>query len=446
MRGLRSTLLLLVALAGLGGYIYYSNSKPAADTDTEPKLFAGLDTSTISDLTVKAKNGDVTTLKKDAAGWKLVSPIDTAAAEVDASGVVNVLGDVRVVRVLEAAPTNLQQYGLDDPKIRVEFKTADGKTSGKLLVGNATVTGGNLYAKKNDEPRVILIGQYHEASLNKTTFDLRDKRIVKIDPATVTAADVTANGKTIALTKAAGEWTMHAPIVARADASAAESLVGHVESAEMKSVASASPSPEDLKKFGLDKPRATVHVQGGGTTTTFLVGGKADDGTAYIRVEGKPDVYTIDGANAEDFLKGPEDYRKHELFDFRAFNATRVEITREGKTLTLERVRAEKAGTADTWKRLTPTAGDAEREKVESFLASLADIRAVSFVDNKSLALPGTALTVVAKFDEGKKEERVTFGKQGDAAYATRQDDAGAAKIDAEKFAEAIKSFDELAK
>ena len=40
MRGLRSTLLLLVALIGLGGYIYYSNSKPPADTDTEPRLFA----------------------------------------------------------------------------------------------------------------------------------------------------------------------------------------------------------------------------------------------------------------------------------------------------------------------------------------------------------------------------------------------------------------------
>jgi hypothetical protein len=444
MRGLRSTLVLLVALIALGGYIYYSNSHPPADTDTEPKLFTALDSSTVSDLTVKSKNGDVTTLKKDAGVWKIVAPIETAASDIDAAGVANVLADVRRVRVLEESPTDLKQYGLDDPKVRVEFKTSDGKT-GKLLLGDATVTGGNLYAKKNDEPAVILIGQYHEASLNKSTFDLRDKRIVKIDRSTVDGADVTVDGKTIDLTKANGDWTMHKPIVARADASVSEGLVGHVESAEMKSVASTAPSPDDLKKFGLDKPQATVNLRMGSAKVTFLVGGKSEDGNVYVKDASKPDVYTIDGAAAEDFKKPFEDYRKKELFDFRAFNATRVEVTREGKTLTLERVKAQKEGEADSWKRLTPTAGDAEREKVESFLAGLADIRAVSFVDNKGVA-PGTALTVVAKFDEGKKEERVTFGKQGDAAYAARPDDAGAAKIDSEKFAEALKSFDELAK
>lgn len=445
MRGLRSTLVLLVGLIVLGGYIYYFNSKPPVDTDTEPKLFAALDASTISDLTVKSKSGDVTTLKKDAGVWKIVTPVQTAASDIDAAGVANVLADVRRVRVLEESPTDLKQYGLDDPKVRVEFKTSDGKTTGKLLIGDATVTGGNLYAKKNDEPAVILIGQFHEASLNKSTFDLRDKRIVKIDRATVDGADVTFDGKTIDLTKTNGDWTMHKPIVARADASVAEGLVGHVESAEMKSVASTAPSADDLKKFGLDRPQATVNLRMGSAKLTFLVGGKAEDGTVYVKDAAKADVYTIDGSAAEDIRKPFEDYRRKELFDFRAFNATRVEVTREGKTLTLERVKAQKEGEADGWKRLTPTAGDAEREKVESFLAGLADIRAVSFVDNKGVA-PGAALTVIAKYDEGRKEERVTFGKQGDAAYAARPDDAGAAKIDSEKFAEALKSFDELAK
>ena len=59
--------------------------------------------------------------------------------------------------------------------------------------------------------------------------------------------------------------------------------------------------------------------------------------------------------------------------------------------------------------------------------------------------LDAPALTVVAKFDEGKKEERVSFGKSGKDVYAATVD-SGAAKIDADRFTEAIKTLDELSK
>ena len=55
-------------------------------------------------------------------------------------------------------------------------------------------------------------------------------------------------------------------------------------------------------------------------------------------------------------------------------------------------------------------------------------------------------MTVVAKFDEGKKEERVTFGQAGTDVFASRPGEPGAAKIDAAEFNEAIKSLDELSK
>ena len=50
------------------------------------------------------------------------------------------------------------------------------------------------------------------------------------------------------------------------------------------------------------------------------------------------------------------------------------------------------------------------------------------------------------KFDDGKKEERVTFGQAGSDVYVSRPGEPGAAKIDAADFNEAIKSLDELSK
>jgi hypothetical protein len=101
----------------------------------------------------------------------------------------------------------------------------------------------------------------------------------------------------------------------------------------------------------------------------------------------------------------------------------------------------------DKWRRVAPTAGEPDRQKVQDFLAGLADIRATSFVDAKTkTGLDSPAMVVVAKYDDGKKEERVTFGKNGNEVYAARTDDPGAAKIEAEKFDEAVKALDELSK
>ena len=50
------------------------------------------------------------------------------------------------------------------------------------------------------------------------------------------------------------------------------------------------------------------------------------------------------------------------------------------------------------------------------------------------------------KFDDGKKEERVTFGKVGNDVFASRPGEPGAAKADATDFNDVIKSLDEISK
>ena len=96
---------------------------------------------------------------------------------------------------------------------------------------------------------------------------------------------------------------------------------------------------------------------------------------------------------------------------------------------------------------MSPTAGDLDKEKSDGLLGKLSNIRATSFVDaTAKTGLDKPAMTVVVKFDEGKKEERVTFGQVGNDVFVARPGEPGAAKIDAADFNDAIKSLDELAK
>jgi hypothetical protein len=446
MRGLRSTLALLAVLIGLGGYIYFVSSKPSGSDDARDKLFDSLEAGKVQELKVKSESGEVTALRKEGGAWTITSPIAVPAAEGDATGIANALADIAVTRVVEENPTDVKAFGLEPARIEVEFKTEDGK-SGRLFIGDKTATGGNLYVRRDDEKRLLLIPQYHESALNRNTFDLRDKTIVKFDRTKVDRVEVELAGGGPAFTKTGSDWTMTRPVAARADYSAVEGLIGHVESAQMKRVVSAAPTPAELKTYGFDKPQATINLHLGSATATLVIGGKSDDTSVYARDSARPDVFTIDSAAAADFNKPADDYRKKELFDFRAFNATRVEISRGGQAVVFERVKAKDDKSPDTWRRVSPNPGDPDREKVEALLAGMADIRATSFVASKAkTGLDAPAMTVVAKFDEGKKEERVTFGKVGTDVFASRPDDPGAARVEAGKFDDTVKALDELSK
>jgi hypothetical protein len=113
----------------------------------------------------------------------------------------------------------------------------------------------------------------------------------------------------------------------------------------------------------------------------------------------------------------------------------------------LERVKGTGENAADTWKRVSPTAADVDREKSGSLLSKLSNIRAASFVETTAkTGLDKPALTVTVKFDDGKKEEKVTFGQAGADVFVSRPGEPGAAKVDAADFNEAIKTLDELSK
>ena len=55
-------------------------------------------------------------------------------------------------------------------------------------------------------------------------------------------------------------------------------------------------------------------------------------------------------------------------------------------------------------------------------------------------------MTVVVKFEDGKKEDRATFGQVGNDVFVARPGEPGAAKIDAADFNDVIKSLDEISK
>jgi hypothetical protein len=447
MRGTKPLLVLVVLLAGLGAYIYFVESKkPAGGAPPDTQKIFSVKSDDIAEVSVKASRGDRTTLKKVNGAWQITDPLTTAADEAEVSGVVTNLATVDASRTVDENPSNLAQYGLADPRIVVGFKTADGKLSRQLFIGDKTATLGDLYAKVQNEKKVFLIASSYESTFDRSTFDLRQKTVLAFDREKADRLEIASGTKTAAFAKAGGEWSMTSPLAAAADYGTVEGLVGRLQTAQMKAITVAD--AKDLKPYGLDTPDVKVTVGAGSSRATLLVGAKADADTIYAKDDARPMVFTVESSLADDLKKPADEFRRKDLFAFRAFNATALEVTRGGTTLAFERVKGSGKDAADKWRQTKPEAKDVDSAAMESFLTKLANLRAQSFVEagpKTKTGLQAPVLAIAVRFDEGRKEDRATFGRVGADVFAAVPGQPGAAEVGAGDFDEAVKGLDALA-
>lgn len=445
MRGLRSFAGLLVILVALGGYLYFVESKrtPGAnDDDKKEKVFA-VEADKIEEVTIKSASNERTTLRKSGNDWQIVSPIAATPDAAEISGVTSNLSTAEIQRVVDENPADLKEYGLAEPRIEVAFKA--GGTAHTLRIGDKTPPGSDLYARVDDQKKVFLIPSHLESSFNKTTFDFRDKAALKVERDKVDALEVATADRQLRIAKKDGDWRVSSPVDARADFTAVESLLGRLSSAQMKSIA--APDAADLAQYGLDKPAATVRIGTGSSQATLLVGKAAEAGNVYAKDQSRPAVFTLESSLLDELKKDAGEFRQKDLFDARSFNTTRVEIARGGQSAAFEKTKVkDKDGKEEEkWKQVAPAAKDVDGAKVDALLAALTSARADSFQpDAAKTGLEKPELTVTLKFDDGKKEERVSFARSGSDGFAARAGEPGAAKLPAATIESIVKALAEI--
>jgi hypothetical protein len=443
MKGLRSFLLLLVVGLGLGGYIYFVESKrDPASADAKDKVFA-VEADKIDEITVKAESGEQTTLKKTGTDWQITAPSAITPDSAEVSGLTTNLTTLERQRIIDENPADLGEYGLAQPRIEVAFKSGGQET--RLQIGRKTPPATDLYAKVAGEPRVFLISSYLESTFNKTTFDLRDKTVLKLDPGKIDTLTLMSPKQTLQFSKAGGEWEMTGPIKARADFSAVDSLVSRLNTLQMKSLVAAEAA--NLAEYGLDKPEATIQLGSGSAQATLLIGRSAGEGVNYAKDQSRPAVITVDASLVTDVTKGVGDYRQKDLFDARAFNTSRIEIARAGATVVFEKQKSkDKDGKeVEKWQQTAPQAKEPDQTKVDDLVAAVTGARAAGFVESTAkTGLDAPELTVAVTSSEGQRQEKVAFARAGADGYARRDGEPGAMTIDIASIENIVKALEAL--
>lgn len=434
MRG-KSTLALTVILIAVVAYIYFVDSKkPVDETVAKEKAFTGVTADAVEELQVKSESGETSRLQKTGDKWQLVEPVKADADNTEVSNIASSLAGIDIQRVVDDNASNMKEYGLDPARLEVAFRSKGKKEMERLLLGEKTPTGGDMYARLPGKNRVFLVNSFLDSTFNKGTFALRDKKVLAIERDKADSLELASADKNLQFAKRGSDWRIVKPVDARGDFGAIEAALERVASLQMQGIT--AENGDDPKKYGLDKPSATITV-GLGSSKATLTLGKTENAVVYAKDASRPMIFTVAPTLTTDLFKDVTEYRRKDLFDSRSFTMDTVSFTRGNDTIRLDRSKGKDG--KDIWKNAAGK--EIEATKVDDLLAKVGSLRAEMFQSQADPALKSPALVVNARFDNGKAET-VTLARSGTTVVASRSDEPGSAKVDTMAFDDLIKALD----
>ncbi len=238
----------------------------------------------VSEIALRPREGAAVRIHRDAAGWKIVEPIE---AKADAARVRSLLGSLRTMRVRRFVEGDeggdAAARGLEPPRLRVEL-SLEGGESRVLEVGGATPEASErqIYVRVPDRDAVYTVGSHVWTSLSKNANDLRDKTVLAVDRKAVSRLAVERkDGEDFVLERQGDEWHVADAGAAATRKTVAQRLVDDVLELHGTSVAT---DTGDFESFGLDEPSIRITLSSEeGELGQILLAARGEDHYAAAR-------------------------------------------------------------------------------------------------------------------------------------------------------------------
>jgi len=151
------------------------------------------------------------------------------------------------------------------------------------------------------------------------------------------------------------------------------------------------------EEFGFDKPEGTLQLTVSGKAQSLIIGGTTPGGSERYAKAGTGDVFAITGDIVQNLLFAEARLTEHELQPFKPAEATRVKVTRAGKSKDLIRVPDKNEGWADS---NTPTKLD---ETAGNWMTKLGRLHVLDWVEKPSVPVGPDNLVVRVDYFAGSK-------------------------------------------
>lgn len=317
-------------------------------------------------------------------GWQITDPVVWPAEDKAIDAILDRTAGIGADTVVteDATPEDLARTGLDTPAatIRVTLKEGAEHT---LHVGPKNKMVDKFPVTDAAKKRIGLSSAQFMWALDRDLFEYRDKRLFPFDPKAVTALEVREGDDVhLVLAKDADRWSVGGEGIEdsiRGDASSiAFLLTALTKRGKVERFVDDAVGPEDLAKYGLDRPAHTVTMRtkdGASRTAHFahVEETSADEATTMVFVEGGTTVAALRTGVAQALEAPAVHYRDRTLSRFSPSAVRKLRIEMAGEpTAELEKV-------GDRWRMLAPTPGPAKTWRADAVARPFAQLRVASW-------------------------------------------------------------------
>ena len=369
----RSTLVLLVVFAALGGYVYFAEYRGHNEREqqeaSKKKLFP-TPLKDVTGLSLIFPDHKISAVKKDDKHWEFTEPqgIDADSDEWDM--LVSSLGQIEKGGAVSAS-TNLAQYGLDKPTVEVTAQLKDGRTVG-VLFGSENPKKSDNYAKLADSPDVFLSPVSGSKSFQKTLTDLRNKKVLEFTVDDINSVRIEDGKNLLELQKSGMDWVVKKPLELKADGEEISGFLGAIQSARATNFAD---SGLTLMGAGLAPAatKITLHDAKANADRVLSLGKSAETDKYYARDESRSAIMIINKDVPAKARRPLIDWRDRSIAHFDQGSIDELEIVRGA-----EKISVKKQGS--DWK--LADGRKAQTDKISSLLLAVEFERAQEIIDS----------------------------------------------------------------
>jgi hypothetical protein len=403
----RTTLILIVVFAGLLVFVLFFESKSQAKKQGEDKL-VDLPSADVEKITLKKEDGTIT-FKKDAKGeWLITDPLEAKADSTEVSRLAEDFSSLKFERVVEKEGGDLAKYEIPKKELTLWYKNKPQPV--KILLGMENPLDNTLFAKKEDDKRIVLLPSYLKSLLEKKTLDFRQKDIFRFEPADVNSIKLKAKDIAWEAQKRGDNWFFLKPPNALAKKSLIEDVLRALADLKAKEFVSEQKQEEENKKYGLKEPEYAIslHLPSKNQNIVFFLHKEGDNVYATTSLSIK--IVAVEGQVLASLEKKAEDLRDKQVVAFNSWEAQKLGFKAGDLVLTVIKDKDEK------WFFDTPAREEADRSKVETFLRKIETLEAGEFIDSPAnpqdygLVPPQAEVTVWTKEQEKEKQNQILVG------------------------------------
>lgn len=404
----KPTLILLGVFILLLIAVYFLEFRSQGEDSSEDKLI-----SLASDDVVKIvfDNGEETIqFQKEGEDWLIVEPVEAKGDKYEVNRMADDFSDLRIERVVEDVPSDLEKYGIPQKEIELYYDGQDQPV--RILIGIENPLDNTFFAKKADETKVVLIPSSLKSLLEKKVFDFRQKDIFKFESDQAKSVKLRAKDIEWEAEKVDEEWFLRKPVNALADKSKINDVLSALSNLKAIAFVSEEKNEENLQSYGLDNPDYEVAIDFPveNRQVSYLLHKKEDDVHATSSVSSK--ILRVDEAVLADLENEPGNLRDKNVADFFSWEVKKLQVRKGDFSLTLTKDEEE------NWKSNLPEIQEIDKEKVQSLLRKMESLEAEGFIDpplklaDYGLEIPQAEVRIWAGDEESPTEVVIQIGAE----------------------------------